>query len=314
MKKTIIATLVLLSCGFTVNAQTLDIVETGVNWKAVNGTYKSWMHPDVINAWKSGYKGTGNQIIVIDSYSGSPLDGNLNGTDMSMSHGVWTSMESKMIAPHASVIGLDWNAKANSTIPIHGKYLNIVNASYAIYGSPNTDYLGKLPTLHNGVVAAGISGKAIIVKAAGNDSLNMGESKNTPSGPQTDVLNAQLKKSPTTIFVGALSSNGGTDATNQAVLAGYSNKPGTDNDYQKRFLVVGVDDQQTGLAGTSFAAPIVSGYAAIVKSKFIKATPRQVTNQLLTTARTDTISGYDIKLHGKGEASLSRALAPVSLK
>ncbi len=313
MKKSIIVTCILLTSGIT-QAQNLDIVQSGVRWVEVDGTFKGWMHTDVKNAWKSGYKGTGSQIITVDSYNSGTLDGNLNGKDMSLTHGAWTSMETKMIAPHASVIGLDWNAKSDVNIPLSGKHLNIVNASYAIYAPPGGNYLGQLPRLHNSVVAAGLSGKAVIVKAAGNDAINMGDYKNTTSGPSTDILNAQLKKSSTTIFVGALDFNGSTTETDKASLASYSNKAGTDVDYQKRFLVVGVDSEQTGLAGTSFAAPIVSGYAAIIKSKFIKATPKQVTNQLLTTARTDTIKDYAASIHGKGEASLSRALAPVSLK
>lgn len=313
MRKNIIVTCILFACGIA-QAQNLDVVQSGVKWKEVDGTFKGWMHTDVKDAWKNGYKGTGSQIITVDSYNSGTLNGNLNGKDMSLSHGAWTSMQTKMIAPHSSVVGLDWNAKSNVNIPLSGKHLNIVNASYAIYGSPNANYLGQLPRLHNSVVAAGLNGKAIIVKAAGNDGINMGDSINTLGGQRTDILNHQLKKSGTTIFVGALESNGSTAAEDQAVLASYSNKAGTDVDYQKRFLVVGVDSQQIGLAGTSFAAPIVSGYAAIVKSKFIKATPRQVTNQLLTTARTDTIKDYSAAIHGKGEASLSRALAPVSLK
>ncbi|MGT2467349.1 hypothetical protein ACVOMV_24330 [Mesorhizobium atlanticum] len=42
---------------------------------------------------------------------------------------------------------------------------------------------------------------------------------------------------------------------------------------QSHFLVVGVEGDKTGLYGTSFAAPIISGYAAIIGSKFTKATP-----------------------------------------
>ena len=63
-----------------------------------------------------------------------------------------------------------------------------------------------------------------------------------------------------------------------------------------------------------FAAPIVTGYTAILGSKFTAATPVQITNQLLNTARKDTISGYNVAVHGRGEASLTRALAPVSIK
>jgi subtilisin family serine protease len=313
MKKKLIATFILLNCGFA-QAEPLEIIQSGVKWVGVDGTYKNWMHTDVKDAWKKGYRGTGSQIITIDSYNSDLLPGNLTGKDMELTHGAWTSLQSKMIATHSNVIGLDWNTKENTNIVLNGKNLNIINASYAIYASPNGDYFGKLPKLHNSVVLAGMTGKAIVVKAAGNDAIDMGGSITTLSGPRKDVLNDHLKKSNSVIFVGALESNGGTTDTDQASLASYSNKAGLDVDYQKRYLVVGVDTQQTGLAGTSFAAPIVSGYAAIMKSKFIKATPKQITGQLLNTARTDTIKDYSVAIHGKGEASLSRALAPVSLK
>ena len=49
-------------------------------------------------------------------------------------------------------------------------------------------------------------------------------------------------------------------------------------------------------------------------SKFTTATPTQITNRLLDTARTDTLAGYTAAKFGKGEASLSRALAPVSIR
>jgi subtilisin family serine protease len=67
------------------------------------------------------------------------------------------------------------------------------------------------------------------------------------------------------------------------------------------------------LQGTSSAAPQLSAYAAILGSKFPRASALQVIDQLLDTARTDTIRGYDMQLHGQGEASLSRALAPQSI-
>jgi hypothetical protein len=39
-----------------------------------------------------------------------------------------------------------------------------------------------------------------------------------------------------------------------------------------------------------------------------------VTNQLLATARTDTLTNYSASRYGRGEASLSRALAPVAIR
>ena len=78
--------------------------------------------------------------------------------------------------------------------------------------------------------------------------------------------------------------------------------------------MVGVEGSKTGLYGTSFAAPIISGYSAILGSKFTSATPTQIANQLLNTARQDTISGYSSAIHGRGEASITRALAPISIQ
>jgi subtilisin family serine protease len=76
---------------------------------------------------------------------------------------------------------------------------------------------------------------------------------------------------------------------------------------------VGVDESKMKMEGTSFAAPIVAGYAAVLGSKFTSATPDQIVDQLLSTARRDTISNYSVSVHGQGEASLYRALAPSSL-
>ena len=95
---------------------------------------------------------------------------------------------------------------------------------------------------------------------------------------------------------------------------GTRNYAGTDTTVQAQFLVVGVDGGLTGLYGTSFAAPIISGYAAVLSSKFTSATPTLVASQLLSTALgMGEFSGYDITLHGQGEASISRALSPDSI-
>jgi subtilisin family serine protease len=148
----------------------------------------------------------------------------------------------------------------------------------------------------------------VISKAAGNDAVAI---NSVNRNGQIDALNYSLKGTKSAIFVGALSKNGTT--TSQASMASYSNTAGTDTTVQKQFLVVGVEGNKTGLYGTSFAAPIVSGYAAIIGSKFTSANATQITNQL-NTARQDTIASYNASIHGRGEASLTRALAPVAIK
>ena len=125
-----------------------------------------------------------------------------------------------------------------------------------------------------------------------------------------DVLNLSLIGAPGALFVGALDGN---------TIASYSTVAGSNPAIQDMFLVANVRDDLTGLAGTSFAAPIVTGYAAIIGQKYtdpVTSAPPSaaaVVDQLLLTARTDTISGYSLSIHGQGEACLSCALSPASV-
>ena len=111
------------------------------------------------------------------------------------------------------------------------------------------------------------------------------------------------------IIVGALDQAGGS-------IASYSNQAGA---YSDRFLVAdgrGIYDSTIGayVQGTSFAAPRVAGYAAILRQKFPNLNAEKSSSILLDTARYDTLScnpNCPSNIYGMGEASLSRALAPV---
>jgi hypothetical protein len=146
----------------------------------------------------------------------------------------------------------------------------------------------------------------VFVKAAGNSSCTINLSNCDPS-------NAVFYNSPQyktkSIIVGGLTQAGGS-------MASYSNKAGT---YSDIFLVAdgrGIYDSTTGIyeQGTSFAAPRVAGYAAILRQKFANLNAEKSASILLDTARFDTLTCHpncDPTIYGKGEASLSRALAPV---
>jgi len=272
---------------------------------------QNWMSPEVGAAWSAGYSGKGTTITVVDDYSNaSKFSGNLNGTVQSQGHGYWTSQEAGLVAYSATINRQDFNTGRNTSVPLAKTGLNVINASYGMYASSAfINYTFIYGAEETSMVNYAKGGNAIIVKAAGNDGINMG-TVNTSGN--FDALNKSLKGLPTTIYAGALSTNGTT--ASPASMASYSNKAGTDVTTQKQFLVVGVDSSKMGIAGTSFAAPIISGYAAILGSKFATATPTAITNQLLNTARTDTVKNYNAAVYGRGEASLTRALAPVSIK
>ncbi|MCE6958351.1 S8 family serine peptidase [Cereibacter sphaeroides] len=272
-------------------------------------TPRPWMSSDVGAAWSKGYKGQNTTITVIDDFSSATkLSGFLTGTTQSLRHGEWTKLEASLVAPSATIA--TQNFGTTTAVKLASGRLNTLNLSYGSMATAGYDpaNIGWTARDKSAIDYAKL-GKAVVVKSAGNDAIAIG---GTNAAGKSDYLGMALTGAASAIYVGALDRNGST--TNLANLASYSNYAGSNTDVQNHFLTVGVTSSQMGLAGTSFAAPIVSGYSAILGSKFTTATPTQITNQLLTTARTDTIAGYDPSIHGKGEASLSRALAPTSIQ
>jgi len=268
----------------------------------------AWMSTEVGDAWAKGYKGKGVTITVVDDFrSASLLTGKLGTSSQRLRHGQWTAMEASMIAPLAGVAAQDFNS--GTAVKLY-KGLNVLNLSYGMMATAGYSASQiRWSAQENSIITYAKNGTAVISKAAGNDGIAV---LGRNARGQTDYLNLALKGTKSAIYVGALNTNGTKAAP--ATLASYSNTAGTDAAVQKQFLVVGVEGHKTGLYGTSFAAPVITGYAAVLGSKFTKATPVQITSQLLNTARQDTIRGYKAELHGRGEASLTRALAPVAIK
>jgi subtilisin family serine protease len=163
---------------------------------------------------------------------------------------------------------------------------------------------------------------AVIVQAAGNDKIKADQD---PSSWYLSRRDSGIQ--PRLLIVGSVSSNGSTSKPTS--ISNYSNTAGNDSDVQERFLVAydstpfssgNVAFNGTTLnsgVGTSYAAPRVAGYVAIVRSKFPNLSAKNTASILLDTARYDTLTCYksaagcDPAIYGKGEASLSRALAPV---
>ncbi len=279
---------------------------------ATRAAYYSWMHPDVERAWGDGFLGQGTRITVVDDFMTPDTIGSLGGGNTCRSHGTCVELIAGMIAPETQLeqVAWDWG----NSFSLRAGQLNVINLSY---GRPMPRWqanAGVLGRMDGDLVKIALEGTAVVVKAAGNDAIAVDAT--VPSGAfsgSVDGLNIALIDGQSHIFVGALSRNGTVD--NPADLADYSNFAGSNTAIQEQFLTVGVDSARMGgLAGTSFAAPIVSGYAAILGSKFPDASPEQIVNQLLNEARTDTIRNYDPARHGRGEASILDALAPISLE
>ncbi|MGR9061613.1 S8/S53 family peptidase (plasmid) [Rhizobium leguminosarum] len=262
-----------------------------------DGTF-CWMSPDIGQAWASGFIGSGVSINVSDDFTGQPIDGDLGRGTQRQRHGDWVAQIAGMVAPGANIFKYDY-LEESSIVLQDG--LNVINASYGMW-----EPLSQHPR-EQAIVGAAWAGTAIVTKSADNHSREVGQ----PHVGDFDELTIGLIGAPSAIFVGALEHNGTPE--NKARLEPYSNYAGSNPEVQNHFLTVGVERDEIGQRGTSFAAPVVAGYAAILGSKFTSATPIQITNQLLDTARTDTLVDYNPAAYGRGEASLSRALAPVSI-
>lgn len=268
------------------------------------GTFYSWMHSEIQSAWDQGFFGQGVTIKVIDTYQGATYRGNQGIGEQSLTHGEWVRQQITFIAPQSGVEGIDY-ADHNPIFLNSG--LNVLSLSFGVPAAPNAIFTWDAQTAS--IIDHAQYGRAVVVKSAGNDA---GVAFAEPDASNdVDHLGRALIGAPSAIIVGALSRNGSTSVP--ASMASYSSVAGSDPWVQSHFLVVGVEGDITGLYGTSFATPVVSGYAAILGSKFTTATPTQIANQLLQTARQDTIANYNVATHGQGEASIANALAPQSI-
>jgi hypothetical protein len=267
----------------------------------------AWMSSEIADAWSQGFQGQGTRITIIDDFSSNwGYYGDLGTGTQLLRHGEWVRQQSGMIAPSATLASHDFYS--GNAVSLDRKRLNALNLSYGMFAADGYSSV-RWGRQESSIISYARDGTAVVVKAAGNDAVAVGSANRDGL---VDYLNRDLIGAQAAIFVGALDRNG--TLGDLAQRAWYSNVAGMNTTVQNQFLTVGVRGDLTGFYGTSFAAPVVSGYAAVLGSKFTSATPTQIANQLLDTARADTISGYSPAVHGRGEASITRALAPASIR
>ena len=305
---------------------------------------------DVLAAWNSGWTGKGINILLSDSYANRSGCTSLNGN----CHGVMTMMNANLSAPGATLFGLDYAFvtnftgtafDGNGTNLTSSKSINVINMSWGfIYSANNwncnngacvaptdivynngitstaTTHVNLINVLNGVTSVTNLSNfsNTVVVKSAGNDGLD------TKYDLTVLALSGNSNVQSRLLIVGALDKNGTVAST--ASKASYTNYAGTNTVISDRFVMangempwttgsVKINGSYFGvMQGTSFAAPLVAGYAAVLMSKFPNLNAINTSNIILDTARTDTLSctpDCSSAIYGKGEASLSRALAPV---
>lgn len=293
-------------------------------------TYYNWMDSDIQGVWDTGAIGVGATVTVVDDYSsGDIFEGNLDGTGVILQHhGDWTSDQVRMLAPGANVVERDWTS--NGPVKL-GSGFNAFNLSYGMIARDGLNVDNLLwSKREQTIIDAATSGSAFVAKSSGND---WGAAVGTAVDGTRDYLNEALIGASSAVFVGALRNNGDTGA--KASIASYSTIAGSNATIQAQFLVVGVEGGESDtdefanygadcgaaaghcLYGTSFAAPVVAGYAALLGGKFGTEDPVHIKTRLLSTTDRDTLvdlgdAGWDaadFATYGQGEANVFNAMS-----
>jgi hypothetical protein len=314
---------------------------------ANTGIYYNWMSSGITAAWNEQRDGNGDltgilgennfgqgvTISVVDDFAGvaGTFGGDLGDGRQTLTHGGWTSKEANMIAPLATMNQVDFGK--NTALEL-GTEFNVINLSFRENEAIEPGY--ALYDLEKSIIDIAKRNDAFVAKSAGNGYGAAVGGNNLDGGLDYlslgliaglyDQTNADIKDTGnaynSTIFVGAIEKNVvGDGSVSSSQMAVYSNVAGEDRKVQRQFLVVGVESAKgknsagTGLSGTSFAAPIVAGYGAILSNKFENPSPIEVAGQLLKTARIDSFgsNNYNVAIHGQGEADIARAISPNSI-
>jgi hypothetical protein len=302
---------------------------------------------DVLAAWNKGWTGKGVNILISDSFANRAGCADCHGVVVMMMSDLIAPGASKFGLNNAFSSNFTGTAfDIAGTNLTSSKAINVINVSWG-FDAPTNDWqcnngcgiapttdvynagIAATATTHNNLINVfnGVTSvtnlsnfsNAVIINAAGNDNLD------TKYSLTALALSGNTNVASRLLVVGALDKNG--TVASPATKASYSNYAGSSSAISDRFVMangtmpwtagsvkIGGTNFAGDYSGTSFAAPLVAGYAAVVMQKFPNLSAANTSNIILDTARTDTLSCHpscSSAIYGKGEASLSRALAPV---
>jgi subtilisin family serine protease len=257
------------------------------------------------SAWQSGWTGENVRVGIADDFnSNSRID----------THGDRVTVITNSVAPEADYAFIDMLGSApdmtadEALAYFESNGYHIVNASWGIERGDISDaeYDNWLAYRVSSFDQAVEDGKqALIVYAAGN-------SGNTCTGSRSEdcsieqatiaaLRDAGYTAGENKIFVGSLA-DGSDEMASYSLIAG---------DLMYDFIVAHDDVVTTGDGnGTSYAAPRVTGAAALVSQKFPNLTSAQVKQVLLQTAYDLGATGVD-EVFGYGRLSVVNSLSPV---
>ena len=304
-----------------ITASTADVTINGVTYTSISdaSTQLNGAGVDLVAttdtgaraAWQQGWTGKGVKVGLAD---------NFNANGILDDHGDYVAIVAGSVAPEASYVAMDMlnsnNDGQDFTADEALAYFeengyHIINASWGI-SKHNMDTGAVLATFDTLVAeavadfdaAAEDAKHALIIYAAGNSGIwcpgKRIEDCNAKAAEIDDLREAGETVGQKLIFVGSLD-----DGVN--TMAGYSIIAG---DLMNDFIVAHDDVLSAGdMSGTSFAAPRVTGAAALVSHKFPNLAGEQIKQVLLQTATDLGATGVDATF-GHGKLNVAGALSP----
>lgn len=268
------------------------------------------------NAWADGWTGKNVKIGMLDHF---------NSNGRVDTHGDYTTLVAGSVAPEATLTlahisdsgGSPSITNADSAIStLEASGHRIFNNSWGISrtGSYSTSFDSAAATLissyspsSTGWLGLYNGNEGLFIWAAGNNATTCGTSSRVEDcnlfaayvDGVRDAGNSSVGDKH--IWVGSLSD--GTDT-----IASYSLRAG---DLKYDFIVAHDDVLTSGdTSGTSFAAPRVTGAAALVKQKFPNLTSAQIKQVLLQTATDIGAPGVD-EIYGYGKLNIAGTMSPL---
>jgi len=295
-------------------------------------------HADVIAAWNQGWTGKGVNVVIADAFNAPETHGVIV-TSLVARYAIGSSYFGIPLETYKQSITNVFNIDGTLANLQTTKNIGVINTSFGVNYSNGTSDAARALMDNNsyyaplrsdwtqilkgsiGFVYQGINlTDAVITKAAGNDAITSEKESFVKAYTDDSSIKERL------LVVGALD----FDSNGKGIIASYSNTAGADANVKSRFVTASggtpfltgdiylngtvVKGSDYGNLGTSFAAPRVAGYAAILRQKFPNLNAVKTSSIILDTARYETLScntNCDPNIYGAGQASLSRALAPV---
>jgi len=233
-------------------------------------------------AYLAGYTGQGSTALNLDWSTHVDPSGASHQTKVNQ-----VIAGSGGVATYATLVPVTYSGDAPNSDSVWFAYISSALSGMASGQVMNLSAGSYIGTSSASITASANPPNIVITVCAGN----------TPVPTLQGTLPATMYNSAYkngVIIVGAL----GTDGN----IASYSATAGAAAD---RF-VVDYGTSTSIYSGTSYSAPRVAGYAAIIKQKYPNATGSQIATAILNTAVLK--SGWDPAIYGKGQVDLTAAL------